>query len=286
MQRMSSMASRVSVLHRLALACAVLVLAITSLSAYIRLARAGLGCAPWPQCYRERAALPPAAAPSLDDRAVQAARIAHRIAASAALLLVIALLVKSLAGQPMLWRQGRLALALLAIALFLSVLGRMGDVSRAPPVVLGNLLGGLTLFALACRLVQATAPAAATRPPRLPAWLRAWTVAALVLLALQIALGGLASAQHAATECGAAGLCQLHRASGIATALVLLPLGALAWRGGARLGGALFVLALVQVALGGSVLANAAPLALALAHNVGAALLAATLVALLPARSP
>ena len=35
-------------LRRLALLCAVMVLAVTSLSAYIRLSKAGLGCAPWP----------------------------------------------------------------------------------------------------------------------------------------------------------------------------------------------------------------------------------------------
>lgn len=38
-------------LHRLALWSAALVLAITSLSAFIRLSQAGLGCEPWPQCY-------------------------------------------------------------------------------------------------------------------------------------------------------------------------------------------------------------------------------------------
>ena len=41
-------------LHRLALVAAALVLSITSLSAFIRLSNAGLGCDEWPQCYGSR----------------------------------------------------------------------------------------------------------------------------------------------------------------------------------------------------------------------------------------
>ena len=42
---------RLAYLRRLALWCTVLMLLITSLSAFIRLSQAGLGCEPWPQCY-------------------------------------------------------------------------------------------------------------------------------------------------------------------------------------------------------------------------------------------
>ena len=42
---------RIALLHRMALLCAALVLTITSLSAFMRLSKAGLGCQPWPQCY-------------------------------------------------------------------------------------------------------------------------------------------------------------------------------------------------------------------------------------------
>jgi heme a synthase len=280
MRRMADTSARITLLRKLALACAVLVLAITSLSAYIRLSRAGLGCEPWPQCYEARAGMSAQALAPLDHRGVVTARVAHRITASAALLVVIALLMKSLAVQPMLWRQGRLALAVLALALFLAVLGRIGGDSRIVPVVLGNLLGGLTMFALACRLVQATVLPGSTRI----AWLRPWIAAALVLLSLQLALGGLASSQHAASTCATAGLCALHRTVGIATAAVLVTVGALAARAGMRLGAAVIVLALAQVALGTLVVTSAAPLAFALAHNLLAALLLAALLALLPPR--
>ena len=46
--------SQARLVRRLALLLTVLVLVITSLSAYIRLSRAGLSCAEWPQCYGER----------------------------------------------------------------------------------------------------------------------------------------------------------------------------------------------------------------------------------------
>ena len=38
-------------LRRIALAALLLILAVTTLSAYMRLANAGLGCADWPACY-------------------------------------------------------------------------------------------------------------------------------------------------------------------------------------------------------------------------------------------
>ena len=55
---MNQSEGRMTRLRRLAWLCAVLVLAITSLSAFIRLSRAGLGCTPWPQCYTQSPSSP------------------------------------------------------------------------------------------------------------------------------------------------------------------------------------------------------------------------------------
>ncbi|HEY0825255.1 MAG TPA: COX15/CtaA family protein [Ramlibacter sp.] len=272
--------TRLSQLRRLAWACAVLVLAITSLSAFIRLSRAGLGCEPWPRCYAERAAMTPQALDALDTAAVRSARMAHRVVASVALLLVIFMLVKSLGQQPVLARQGRLVLGLLGLALFLAILGRMAGPSRAALVGVGNLLAGLAMFALSLRLVQATgAPSSSSTPPR------AWTLAAVGLLLLQIALGGLVSVTQLSDRCGEAALCQWHRGTALVVLALLVPLGVATMRRGARgLGGVLVLLALAQAGLGLAMLWVAAvPLALGLAHNVLAGLLLATLFALLPA---
>lgn len=271
-----------SLLRKLAWASLVLVLAITSLSALIRLSRAGLGCEPWPQCHVQRTGVPGTALEALDTSTVTAARVAHRIAASVALVLLIAMLMLTLARQPMLWPQGRLVLVLLVLALLLAGLGRVGGVSRAPAVVLGNLLGGLAMVAVAWRLVLATA----ARPSGVPA-LRGWAWGAIALLAAQLALGALVSANQWATQCTTAFACQAHRAGGVALAVLLVLLGAWAWRLGARAAGAaVILLAALQAGTGLWQVAGPLPLGLGVAHNISAALLLAAVAGLLPAARP
>ena len=297
-----------TMLRAMAIACAVLVLAITSLSAFIRLSRAGLGCEPWPQCQAQvllEAKQGAAAAPS---GAVAAARVAHRITAVGALLLVIAMLMTAYASAPPLVRQGRLVVALLGLAVFLAVLGRMTADSRLPAVVLGNLLAGLAMFAVSWRLIAATAPARDARPLA-----ARWVQIALVLLAAQILLGGLVSAAHAGASCPQLAGCDLsaaswkvlnpwhapdpgagvgagalvhmaHRVTGIVTALVLAALGFAGWRRGHWAGALVLALVLLELAAGIALVARATPLALALAHNMVAALLLAAVASLLPDR--
>ena len=296
-------------LRTLAIACAVLVLAITTLSAFIRLSRAGLGCEPWPQCYGQQAraaaagAQPPATGP------VATARVAHRIVASVALLLIIGMVMATLAATPVRWREGRLVLALLALALFLAVLGRWTADSRLPAVVLGNLLAGFAMVAVSWRLLAAVAPAR-SRAAVAPNWVR---LAAAVVLA-QIALGGLVSAGYAGLSCPQLAGCDLasgawqaldpwhepavaatdplnragalvhglHRAGALVVAAVVLPLGVVAWRRGRRAGALLVALLAVQGAAGAGLVLAGLPLPLALTHNLVAALLFATLCSLLP----
>lgn len=303
---MDTTARRKTLLRTMAIACAVLVLAITSLSAFIRLSRAGLGCEPWPQCQAQvlREAKGGEAAPLTG--AVIAARVAHRLTAVGALLLVIAMLMTAYASAPPLAREGRLVAALLGLAVFLAVLGRMTADSRLPAVVLGNLLAGFGMLAVGARLVAATAPApaAGALPPR-------WVWAALVLLVLQVMLGGMVSAAHAGASCPRLGACDLggaswralnpwhqpdpaagvgagallhlaHRGAGIVTAAVLATLGSAAWRRGYRAGAAVLVLALAELAAGFALVALATPLALALVHNMVAAVLLAAVASVLP----
>lgn len=299
-------ARRLAFLRRLALLCAVLVLAITSLSAFIRLSRAGLSCSDWPQCYGQslrqlQQGLPATAG---EGEATAVARLVHRVVASGALLLVITMVMVCLTARPLLWREGRVALALLALALFLAVLGRWSSDARVPAVAMANLLGGFAMLALCWRLARrASAPVAAG--------LRAWAGVGVALLVCQVALGGLLSASFAATSCGGLADCiaaartvpwsaldpwrepvlasmppinpsgalvqALHRLVGIAVALVLLPLGLAFLRRGRR-GAAALLLALLAsaLALGLLMAGSGASLGLALVHNVVAALLLAT----------
>jgi cytochrome c oxidase assembly protein subunit 15 len=291
----------------MALLCAALVLAITSLSAFIRLSRAGLGCEPWPQCYGQSLR---AASDALEQpvaRGVAVARLAHRVVAVAALVVIVMMVMTALFSAPILWREGRLALALLGLAVFLAVLGRWTADARVPAVMLGNLLAGFAMFALACRLVLVS-----SRRPPVRAVARAWVVLATLVLVAQLALGGLASAGHAGISCpelarcdfsagswqllnpwhashfdaadpgNAAGalLAFLHRAASLLVVIVLLPLGIVAWRRGRRAGIVMVLLLGVQMALGALLVLAALPLPLALAHNLVAALLLCALVAL------
>ncbi len=309
--------NRMAWLRRLAWLCVVLVLAVTSLSAFIRLSKAGLGCSPWPQCHLQNLG-PVDQGASLVGEAVVNARVAHRILAVATLLLVIAMLMTTVTQgaitQP---RQGRQVVALLMLALFLAVLGRWTANARAPAVTLANLLAGFAMLAVSWRL--ATSPArihiATPAQRRLAGW--AWWGTALLIA--QIALGGLVAANRFGLSCPQLWSCDLtqagwdafnplrepgfdaarpgnptgallhvvHRLGSLVLAGVLVPLAIAAWRGGRRATGlALLVLLLVQGALGVTLVAAGLPLPIALAHNVAAALLLAVVVSLTDNRRP
>jgi cytochrome c oxidase assembly protein subunit 15 len=270
---MDDMPKRAALLHRLAWACAVLVLAVTSLSAFLRLTKAGVGCQPWPQCQVQQAQPGAAIAAAPNSAVFASARMAHRMAASAALVLIVAMLLlaraRRLRGAPagLIW-------GLLVLALFLAALGRLAGASSAPAVTLANLLGGMAMFGLAARLVCVTGE-------RQRAGLQwAWALAALALLLVQLVLGGLVSAAYLAARCDASLLCQAHGGAGLLTASVLGVAGMFAWRQRPRLMVALWLLALSQVVLGVAMLSQAMPLPLALAHNVVAVLLMGVLAAL------
>ena len=297
-------------MKRMAWASAALVLAITSLSAFIRLSTAGLGCEPWPQCYGEAWRLAGEGLSGVPRDGVGAARIAHRVLAVAALLLIIAMLMSAYSKQPVLRREGRMVLGLLGLALFLAILGRWTAGARVPAVTLGNLLGGFALFALSCRLAWALSERRAAAPS-LP-WLARWARFGGALLVLQIMLGGLVSAGHAGLSCPQLAGCEtaagswqmlnpwyepsfdrtdpthpagalvhaLHRAGTWVLTAVLLPLGIVAWRNGRRAGAWLLALLALQAGLGAAMVLGGLPLAVALTHNIGAALLLAVMLAL------
>jgi heme a synthase len=294
----------------MAWASAALVLAITSLSAFLRLSAAGLGCEPWPQCYGEAWRLAGEGLSGVARDGLVVARIAHRLLAVAALLLIIAMLMSTYSKQPVLRREGRMVLGLLALALFLAILGRWTAGARVPAVTLGNLLGGFALFALSCRLAWTLSQRSASAPS--PRWLARWTWIGGALLVLQVLLGGLVSAGHAGLSCPQLAGCEtaagswqllnpwyepsfdradpthpagalvhaLHRAGAWVLAAVLLPLGIVAWRKGRRAGAWLLALLMLQAGAGAALVLGGLPLAVALVHNILAALLLAAMLAL------
>lgn len=314
---MLTAARRLLLLRRMAIACAMLVLAITSLSAYIRLGNVGLGCADWPQCYgsKLRQAQQGIATKVSESQGTVAARMLHRMVAVAALLLIIVMAMACFTGKPVLWREGWMALALLALALFLAVLGRWSGGARVPAVNLGNLLGGFAMLAFCWRLQQ-RAQAAAVLPKDFRLRWLAW-MAALLLLG-QIAVGGLVSAGFAGLSCTGLPGCGAnlpvamsfeafdpwrepvfaatmtapanpagaasHMAHRFGAIISLLAIGFLACsaiaHGRRRAGWVLLWLLGLEILLGVLLVALSLPLGVALAHNLVAALLLAGILAL------
>lgn len=307
---------------RMAMLGTVLMLVIIAMSATIRLANAGLGCADWPRCYGpapQQSTSSPGVARG-DGGAVAAARLIHRIAASATFVVIVAILFACLGSRPLLWHDGGLAMALAGLALFLAVLGRWTTGARIPAVALGNLLGGFAMLAVFwwLRLRSAAAPEPQARRHSV---LRIAAVAALAVLALQIALGGLTSASFSALACttfpdcggrwwpegiswaafdpwrepargwalgdsAATAVHMTHRFGALVAALAAGAVALVALRlgdGPRAPAAAVLILLASQIALGALSVLNSLPLWLVLAHNIGAALLLLALVSLVHA---
>lgn len=304
-------------LRRIALVCALLVLAIVGVSAFLRLSKVGLGCEPWPACYGQALrTLQRGEAPDADAaQAVAVARLAHRSLASTALVLVIVLAMGALTSAPVRRGEATLALSLLATALFLAGLGWFTAGSRLPAVALGNLLGGFLMLALSWRLAMRDVSSTAQRQTQ-----ARWAAASLAVVLVQVALGGLLSASHSTFSCSDTSHCLrqaaldgwrwqwldpwreplfdatstlpvnpqgalvnlLHRAWAPLVVMAILPTAWLARRHGHRGPAAgLLLLLTLQFALGLWLAGSGATVATALVHNLLAALMVAILARLI-----
>jgi len=186
----------------LAVVSLLFVIALVSLSAYLRLDNSGIGCADWPDCYG-LIGLPAAEAPTVgttyERLAVEAqqpmswATPAHRLIASVLGLLVVGMAILSVLGK----RDRLLSFTLLGLTVFLAWLGIYSGGLHSPAVVMGNLVGGFTMLGLLGWMVFRDAHATA----HVSRSARGWVIAALALLSAQIVVGGLTSANFAASAC-------------------------------------------------------------------------------------
>lgn len=300
---MSADDRRRAVVRGLALAIAALSLLVVAVSAYLRLDAAGVGCADWPACYAQILAGEPA------PLHYGAARLLHRIAATAALLLAIVLVWRCLRPSPL--PAARYAVLLLLLMLALSGLGFLSADPRRALVGFLNIVGGLGLVSFAWRTAlaaqQEAAPASApgcrlltlgggalTAAVLLGAWIGA-TYSAAACPSLPGCDGGSLAAgwqalnpllQPAAPalpgDAGAAALHLLHRAFAL---LALLLLGAAAWRALRRperrpAALALAALLVLVFVMGLAAVASGLGLWLIVGHGVAAAALLAALATL------
>lgn len=309
--------SRITLLQRTALLCALLVITVVAISAFIRLSGAGLGCSPWPHCYGqalrdEQRGVEPTANTQA-SQSITLARFAHRFLAVLLLPFMLLLVLGGFTMQPKRWDGRWVSLLALALVLFLAVLGRWTAGARVPAVMLGNLLGGFLLFALCWRM--AVIGRRRSAEDFLSRQARVWRCVAVAILLSQIVLGGLVSSSLAGLSCPDLTGCiiptpvpwetlnplrephfdpgllpvnaegalvhALHRWTAAAAALAVIATVIALLRCGRRPAGlALLVLLGTQFALGLLLVHNGLPLAMAVAHNIVAALLLANLVAI------
>lgn len=314
--------------RNLILAALVLTLGVVSLGAYVRLSDAGLGCPDWPGCYGR--VTPHHAADAIDaelavrpDGPVSHAKawkeMVHRYFAGTLGLLILAIMVLSWRNRGETSGGPGLPLLLLGLVVFQALLG-MWTVTRLlkPLVVSAHLLGGMATLSLLLwlwlreRSQYSRAYYARVDHLRGGAWL------GLILVTIQIALGGWVSTNYAALACTDFPMCQaawvptmdfehaftLHRELGKTASGELLSMAALTaihWMhramalvvavylgwlmlrlfrtpGYAGMGLAIGSLLALQVSLGIGNVLLGLPLSLAVAHNAGAALLLSSLV--------
>jgi cytochrome c oxidase assembly protein subunit 15 len=201
--------------RRAALAATLLCAIVVVVGAWVRLTNAGLGCPDWPGCYghihpsaaAERAAEINAANPDRPfDYQKAINEMVHRYIVGALGLLVLGLAVFSVVNRrdP---SQPRVLPWLIVVLLVVQALLGMWTVTLLlkPLIVTLHLLGGLATLALLWWLALPPARRelkAAERP------VRRLAIAGIVVLVVQIALGGWTSANYAAAACPDFPACQ------------------------------------------------------------------------------
>jgi cytochrome c oxidase assembly protein subunit 15 len=301
-----------------------LVIVLVSLSAYLRLAHSGIGCADWPACYghigEPAAVTEPVPAEDAYRQLVREsqqplswATPLHRLVASVLGLLIVFMAFLSLRRK----KQRLISFTLLALTVFLAVLGIWSGSLHEPAVVMGNLAGGFGMLGLLGWMVFDSSERIGGGRDSV----HRITLIAIGVLSLQILLGGLTSANFAATACQTLPDCHgsywpgsalmtavdlsrqhqvtasgqaiggeerlaIHKAHRIGSVLAVFAafLAALAaFRGESRyrpVAFVIFLLAVAEFTLGATAVLTELPIGLAVAHNWLAGLLLLALLKL------
>ena len=171
----------------------ILTLAAVLLSAYLRLESIGLGCEDWPACFGH---LPVTQDHGLVPKTT--AGTVHRFTASLLGLIVVAIAFLSLRGRRPEGVGPVAPLLIFALTVFLSVLGYSTPSPDIPAVTFGNLLGGMAMLALLWWVNQRSVETVDTHAAMT---LKPWARLGLLVVAIQLALGAVTSANFAGPSC-------------------------------------------------------------------------------------
>ena len=208
-------AGRLKPFRRLSLFGAMLALCVVVLGAWVRLNDAGLGCPDWPGCYGHVSAA--AAEQNLGeaqqrfpDRRFEYSKavkeMIHRYFASTLGVVILLLAVLAYRNRRDPNQPVKVPLLLVPLVLLQGALG-MWTVTLLlkPLVVVAHLIGGLTTMSLlawqSMRIERSTRPAVERS-------IRKFAFIGLIVLALQIFLGGWTSTNYAAVSCPDFPTCQ------------------------------------------------------------------------------
>lgn len=302
----------------------ILMFCVILLGAYTRLKDAGLGCPDWPGCYGQwvlpsDSELRAAAQTRYPDMPIEEGKawteMAHRYLAGSLGLLIVGLSVYLLAKGPKYLISRYLPLALISLLVFQALLGMWTvTLKLLPIVVMGHLVGGFSCLSLlwwlylklTCRVSKSFAPSS-----------HLLIKGALVLLILQIILGGWTSANYAALVCPQFPFCNaqfwphfdlqafnllgasqldkpidfmsysarttihmMHRLGALLNVIVLSTLIIKQWRINRSCVALILLLLIIQISLGIANVRMMLPLPVAVMHNGFAALLLLSLITL------
>lgn len=195
--------------RNIALFATLLALVVVVMGAYTRLSDSGLGCPDWPGCYGHLLGVPESSSEidqankDFPERAVEVGKawkeMIHRYLAEGLGLLILVMAFIAIKNRrdtnQALW----LPIILVGLVIFQGLLG-MWTVTLLlkPVIVMLHLLGGLTILVLLWWLVlQASTEQTISRSTPLTSIL----AVGLLLLGIQILLGGWTSANYAALAC-------------------------------------------------------------------------------------
>jgi len=311
----------------LALLATALALCVVVLGAYVRLSDAGLGCPDWPGCYgtltvpQSEAAIMHAQT-AFPDKPIETHKawkeMLHRYVAGTLGLLILAVCILGWRARKVINVSPWMPTLLLLVVAFQAALGMWTVTLLLKPVIVtSHLLGGMTTLALLTWIAHRHWGVIAAQCVE-AGFLRLWIRGALLVIFIQVFLGGWTSSNYAALACTDFPTCHgvwmpdmdfatafnwvrdlgqsadgkplelaaftaiqwVHRVGALVTFVYLGFLGiCLLSRPHMKAIGALLIaLLLAQISMGIANLVLHLPLVLAVGHNLGAALLVMAVV--------